>query len=171
MKRSLSIAAAALLVSVAVAAEKAPSQPDEAAVDRARKTVRMLDDVYKNAVVLITDKYVHDEDDFAAGSAAVALFEAVSKKGHHKVELLDATGEPYDEENTASDDFEKEGIKQLNDGKDYFERVEITDGKPVLRAVTALPVVLQKCTMCHENYKSVKQGHPIGALGYSIPIE
>ncbi|MBX7071915.1 MAG: DUF3365 domain-containing protein [Pirellulales bacterium] len=171
MKRSLSIAAAALLVSVAVAAEKAPSQPDEAAVDRARKTVRMLDDVYKNAVVLITEKYVHDEDDFAAGSAAVALFEAVSQKGHHKVELLDATGEPYDEENTASDDFEKEGIKQLNDGKDYFERVEITDGKPVLRAVTALPVVLQKCTMCHENYKSVKEGHPIGALGYSIPIE
>ena len=80
-----------------------PAKPAEAAasasaadpaVARARKTVQMLDDIYKNAVVLITDKYVHDEDDFPAGSAAVALFEAISKKGWHQVRLIDATGPP-----------------------------------------------------------------------------
>ena len=66
----------------------------DAALSRTRKQVRMLDDIYKTTVVLITDKYVHDKDDFPAGSAAVALFQAVEKNGWHKVRLLDAAGEP-----------------------------------------------------------------------------
>lgn len=43
----------------AFAADK--DKPDKAAIKRARKTVRILDDVYKTAIVLITDKYVNDE--------------------------------------------------------------------------------------------------------------
>jgi hypothetical protein len=30
-------------------------------------------------LALITDKYVNDEDEFPAGSAAIALFEAIGK--------------------------------------------------------------------------------------------
>src|SRR5579871_5871907 len=37
---------------------------DPAAVDRARKNVKMLDDVYKTTVVLVTDKYVNSKKDF-----------------------------------------------------------------------------------------------------------
>ena len=79
--------------------------PSEDAVARARKTAAMLDDIYKNAVVLITDRYVNDEDDFAAGAAAVQLFKTISDKGWHTVRLIDATGDPYDSENVAKDDF------------------------------------------------------------------
>src|SRR5690554_1606038 len=69
--------------------EKASAKKaDDPAVERARKLVRMLDDIYKQTIVLITDKYVHDEDDFAAGSAAVALFANISKGGTHQVRLL-----------------------------------------------------------------------------------
>ena len=50
------------------------------AVERTRKQVQMLDDLYKTAIVLITDKYVDDEKDFPAGSAAIALFSAIQKK-------------------------------------------------------------------------------------------
>ena len=77
----------------------------------------MLDDVYKSAVVLITDKYVNDENDFAAGSAAIALFKAVKEKGWHEVKLLDVSGEPYNDENVAKDDFEKEAVQKLKAGK------------------------------------------------------
>lgn len=150
---------------------KEDGAPRKAAVNRARETVKMLDDVYKNAVVLITDKYVNDEDDFPAGSAAIELFSRISKKGWHVVELLDATGEPYDPDNVASDDFEKKGIAELKGGKDYYEEVQKKDGAWVLRAVTPIPVVMQKCTMCHENYKKAKKGEPIGVLAYEIPIK
>ena len=55
----------------------------DAVTERTRDTVRMLDDVYKAAVVLITTHYVNDEDDLPAGTAAIALFDAVNKKGWH----------------------------------------------------------------------------------------
>jgi hypothetical protein len=74
---------------------------DPAAVERARKTVRMLDDVYKTTVVLITDKYVNNKKDYPAGRAAKKLFGEISKRGSHEVRLIDATGEPYDARNVA----------------------------------------------------------------------
>ena len=103
--------------------EKPKAKKKDAAVERTRQTVMMLDDVYKTAVVLITDKYVNDKDDFPAGSAAVAWFDAINKKGWHNVRLLDATGEPYDDKNTARDDFDREAIKQLKAGKPYYEQI------------------------------------------------
>lgn len=151
--------------------EGAPASVDPAAVKRTRKTVRMLDDVYKTAVVLITQHYVVDEDSLPAGTAAKALFAAIKEKGWHEVRLLDATGEPYDDSNVAADDFEKSAIQQLLKGKDFVDTVEQRKDGPVLRAATPIPVVLEKCIMCHENYRNVKKGQPIGALLYTIPVE
>ena len=142
----------------------------DAAVERTRDTVRMHDDIYKTAVVLITDKYVHSEDDFPAGSAAIALFDAVEKKGWHKVRLLDASGEPIDDANVAKDDFERDAIKRLKSGDTFVQKVITKDKKRFLRAATPIPVVMQKCLMCHPNYNSAKDGEPIGALAYTIPV-
>lgn len=152
-------------------AEGGSDSPDQASVARARKTIEMLDDIYKKTIVLITDKYVKNLDDFAAGSAAVLLFEQISDSGTHKVRLLDATGMPYDPENVAKDAFEKEAIKQLKAGAKSHEQVTQQDGQPVLRVVTPVPVVMERCTMCHDNYLDAKEGEPIGAISYSIPIE
>jgi hypothetical protein len=152
-----------------LAAQSAASS--DPAVERARKTVKMLDDVYKTTVVLITDKYVNDEDDFPAGSAAIALFDAINKKGWHEVRLLDATGDPYDDKNVARDDFDRSAIKQLKEGKSFVEKIETRDGKRVLRAATPVPVVMEKCIMCHAHYADVKKGEPIGLLSYTMPIE
>ena len=144
---------------------------DDPAVARARKTVQMLDDIYKSAVVLITDKYVHDKDDFPAGSAAVALFEAISKKGWHQVRLIDATGQPYEEKNVARDDFEKAGIARLKAGDAVYEQVVEVDGQRQFRALTPVPVVMKKCVMCHAHYADAKENEPIGAISYSVPVE
>jgi hypothetical protein len=155
----------------------AESQPAEGApkadraLERTRKTVRMLDDIYKSAVVLITDKYVNDESDFAAGSAAIALFNAVKEKNWHEVKLLDVAGEPYNDENVAKDEFEKEAVRQMKAGQAYFDRVERREDGRYLRAATALPVVLEKCIMCHENYRQAKKGEAIGMLSYTLKIE
>lgn len=153
------------------AAQLTQKNGDNAAVERARKTVRMLDDVYKTAVVLITDKYVHSKKDYPAGRAAVNWFKAISDKGWHEVRIIDATGEPYSDNNVAKDDFDKEGIRQLKAGKTFYDAVVQKDGKSYLRAITPIPVVMDKCIMCHENYRTMKKGEPIGALTYKIPIE
>jgi hypothetical protein len=143
----------------------------DAAVQRARKTVLMLDDVYKTAIVLITDKYVKTKKDYPAGRAAVNWFKEISKKGWHEVRIIDVSGEPYNPNNVAKDDFDLEGVRQLKAGKPYYEKVVKKDGKSVLRAMTAVPVVMDKCIMCHANYKEAGKGAAIGALTYKVPIE
>lgn len=148
----------------------AAEQPSEAAIERTRDTVNLLDNIFKQTIVLVTDKYVEDEDDFAAGSAAVLLFKNVSESGPNKVRLIDATGDPYEPDNVAKDDFEKEGLKQLKAGKARYEQIVTTDGESRLRVLTAVPVVHKKCIMCHDQYADAKEGEPIGALSYIVPI-
>jgi hypothetical protein len=149
------------------------SEPAKAdpALERARDTTRMLDDLYKTAVVLITEHYVEVDSDLPAGTAAIALFDAMKKKGWHEVRLLDATGQPIEEKNAPQDTFEKEAVTQLLAGKSWHEEIVERDGNRYLRAATPLPVVLAKCTMCHEHYKEAKAGEPIGALSYTLRIE
>jgi hypothetical protein len=149
----------------------ADSAKPDAALERTRKLVRMLDDIYKSAIVLITKHYVEESSDLPAGEAFKALFSTMREKGWHEVRLLDATGDPIVDENAPQDDFESEAIRQLKGGKPYYEQVVERDGQEYLRAATAIPVVMDKCTMCHENYKKVKKGEAIGALGYLIKIE
>jgi hypothetical protein len=160
----------ALLWSPVLAEAPAPA-PSAESVETARKTIKILDEIYKRIIVLVTDKYVHDEEDFAAGSAAVLLFRQMSAGGTHQVRLLDATGEPYEPENVAKDDFEKNGIKALKGGAAEFERIEKKDGKSILRVMTPVPVVHERCVMCHDQYKNAKPGEPIGVLSYSIPLQ
>ncbi|GIW97446.1 MAG: hypothetical protein KatS3mg111_0779 [Pirellulaceae bacterium] len=144
----------------------------EARVVQARKTVKMLDDIYKTAVVLITDKYVEDEDSFAAGAAAVALFDAIEQKGWHKAQLLDVTGDPYDSDNVADDAFEREAIKAIKAGKSFVEKVEKgPQGETIYRAMTAIPVVHSKCVMCHPHYADVQAGAAVGAISYALPLD
>lgn len=179
MKRVLVRALPCLLIAVSAAGYVASAEdqearkngPSDAALQRTRKTVRMLDDVYKSVIVLITDKYVHDEDDYPAGSAAIELFGEIQKKGRQELRLIDATGEPYNPENVAEDAFEKEGIKRLKAGEDYYEEIFAKNGKSYLRAITPVPVVMKKCTMCHPHYADAKKGEPIGAITYTLPIE
>ncbi len=155
----------------AAPAKKAEVKDADPALSRTRKTVRMLDDIYKGAIVLITDKYVRDENDLPAGSAFKALFAAVKKKGWHEVRLVDATNDPIAPGNAPREGFEKAGIQQLLAGKDYYEQVETQPGKRVLHAVTAIPVVMKKCILCHPHYADAKPGQAIGALSYTIDIE
>jgi hypothetical protein len=175
--RTVLLSCCVILAGVAAAVIAPPAhsgdqnKPDPAALERSRKTVRMLDDVYKSAIVLITDKYVKDKRDYPAGRAAIKWFADISRKGSHEVRLIDATGEPYGQANVANDDFDREGVKQLKAGKDYYDQLIVKEGKPYLRAITPVPVVMQKCTMCHEHYQNVKKGAPVGALTYTIPIE
>ena len=176
MKRLYALVAVALVAAagaVLAAGEREAEngKGNDEGVVRARKAVQMLDNIYKQTIVLITDKYVHTADDFPAGSAAVQLFDNISKTGSHQVRLMDATGEPYDAENVPRDEFEKEGIMRLKSGAATYEQVVQVAGKKQLRVLTPVPVVMKKCVMCHAHYADAKGGEPIGAIGYVMPID
>lgn len=168
---------AAVAIIAACTPAPSPDAPAEdtssadAAVERTRNQVKMLDDLYKTAVVLITTHYVNESSSLPAGTAAIALFDAMKEKGWHDVSLLDATGSPLVAKNVADDDFEKTAVEKLKAGEAYFDEVVERDGKPYLRAATPIPVVLEKCTMCHPNYTEAKEGEPIGILSYIVPVE
>ena len=166
----LVICLATLGLAMATAQEQTISNPDEVELKRAKREVRMLDDIYKGGIVTITEHYVNDEDTIPAGTAFKKLFEAAEKKGWHKVRLVDATGEPYNDENIAEDEFEKNAIKQLVKGKSWVEKIEVRKGIRHLRVATPIPVVFAKCVMCHDNYFDVPKGQAIGALTYVVPI-
>ena len=85
--------------------------------------------------------------------------------------LLDATGEPYDDENSPREGFETKAVKNLKAGKDYYEQIVQEEDKRYLLAATPIPVVMQKCVMCHPHYEQAKEGEAIGALSYRLEIE
>jgi hypothetical protein len=140
---------------------------EDRAIETARRETRMLDDLYKNAIILITKHYVDESSDLPAGSAFQALFKTMKDSGWHEVRLLDGLGEPINDENLPQDDFEKAAIEAILAGKPSHEKIENRDGKRVLRTVTSLPMAMQKCIMCHSNYEGQKV---VGGLGYTVPV-
>ncbi len=153
----------------AVAQETETSGKSQPAVERAKKQAKMLDTLYKTAIVIITQNYVDGSEDLAAGDAFQALFKTMKDNGFHEVRLLDATGDPYDPDNEPKNEFEKKAIKALLDGKPIYEQVVNEGDKQYLLSATPIPVVMEKCTMCHSNYEGVKG--PIGSLALKIPLD
>jgi hypothetical protein len=143
------------------------AKPDKAAVDRAREQVKMLDDLYKTAVVKITEVYVGQQGEVPAATAAKEIFAVMKKNGWHEARLVDATGKPKKKENVAKTDFEKKAVAAMKDGKTYIEEVGEKDGKPVFRAATVVPAVMNECAACHR----VKKGDLLGTIVYELPIK
>ncbi|HSQ57101.1 MAG TPA: DUF3365 domain-containing protein [Gemmata sp.] len=141
--------------------------PDPAAVERARATVKLIDDLHKGYVVTITDTYVKAQESTPAATVAKKVFAHMEKSGHGTGRLIDVSGQPIREGNVAKSDFEKRAAKEIKSGKAYLDEVAEKDGKPVLRAATVVPAVMAACVNCHPH---VKKGEVLGALVYEIPI-
>lgn len=144
-----------------------PKEPDPAAVERTRATVKIMDDLHKGYVVHITDLYVKAKEKTPAAIATKKVFAHMEKQGHGTGRLIDASGEPLREQNIATTDFEKKAVKAIKGGKPYYDEVGTSGGKPVLRAATVVPAVMPACVTCHPH---VKEGEVLGALIYELPI-
>jgi hypothetical protein len=141
---------------------------DAASLARTREQVRMLDDLYKTAVVLITEHYVETPFTLSAATAAKALFGEMQKKGWHQVRLLGLTKALVNRENAPADDFERAAAAKLRAGEPSHEQVVTERGVAYLRYATPVPVVMTKCLMCHPSWKG-NTGN-VGALSYKVPL-
>jgi hypothetical protein len=147
------------------AAEKTPSP---AAIERARSIVKTMDDLHKGYVIIITETYVAAKEHIPAAVVAEKVFGHMTRNNHGEGRLIDATGSPLRRKNAAKSDFEKAAVKAIQGGKAYVEEVGTKDGKPVLRAATLVPAVMDACVDCHPR---VKKGDVLGALIYEVPIQ
>ena len=75
------------------------------ALERTREQVKMLDELYKNAVVSITNKY----DGPPAIKVAKDVFAAMEKSGWHKAKLVDASGSPTERGEPAANGLREAG--------------------------------------------------------------
>ena len=165
---SLGLAATLTIAEVAsFAAENASGKPD-AAVERTRQEVKMLDDLFKNMIVLVDGHYVKKPDDFPAATAAKALFAAMKKNQWYDVRLLGLTDVIGDQDDVPRDAFEQTAAKKLLAGDASYEELVETGGKRYLRVATGVPVVSENCVMCHANFKGNKGN--IGSLSYTVPV-
>jgi hypothetical protein len=157
----------AVVLSVRKSQAEVGPDPDPAAIDRTRTTVRMLDDVYKGFVVHITETYVKAQETTPAARVTQKVFKHMEKNRWHSARLVDATGEPANRKNAPKTDFERRAIEELKSGKTYFDEVGQRDNRPVLRAATPVPVVMKQCIACHPG---LKEGQLMGAIVYEVPI-
>ena len=138
------------------------------AVKRARQTVKMLNEMYKTFIVLITDEYVKDETMFSALTVAKKVFEKMSTKGWYKARLLDATGDPHNPENSPRTKFERDAIEAFIDGNSFYEKVEKIGGEFYYQAATSVSIVTDGCTICHPDNK---HGDLLGGISYSFLLD
>ena len=138
-------------------------------VTRTRQHIEMLDVLYKTAIVLITDKYVTDPSMFSGASAAKAIFDTMNEHGYHEVRLVGLTDTLISPGlNKPKDAFEEQAKQKLLSGEPTHEEVVTLEGKRYLRKATAVPVVMERCVMCHANFKGNEGA--IGTLVYTVPL-
>ena len=157
---SLAVAMSLLVLPTATAADGQESDP---AVERARQQVKMLDELYKSAVVSITDKYQRGQP---AIMVAKDIFKAMEKGRYHSARLVDASGSPLGEGNVPKTDFEKRAATAMKAGKTYLEEVVGQGDDRRYLAATVVPAVHRRCAQCH----GVKEGQLLGFIRYEVPI-
>lgn len=133
------------------------------ALERTRAQARMLDDLFKVAVVDITNRY----DGPPAAKVAKTIFAAAREKQYFDAKLLDATGNPQNEANAPKDDFEKRAAAAVSSGKAYVEEVVGHGASRRLRVATVVPAVTEKCAKCH----GAAKGDVLGFLSYDLPVK
>ena len=157
------VAAAALAAAPGPAAPADEKEEADPGVARARQEVKMLDELYKTAVVSITEKYQKGQP---AIMVAKDIFKAMENGRYHSARLVDATGSPLGEGNVPKTDFEKRAAEAMQAGKTYIEEVAGQGQDRRLLAATVVPAVHRRCAECH----GVKQGELLGFIRYEVPI-
>lgn len=156
------LAAAALGVAISLSAKADPGKtpaPVRMSLPEARRTVRMMDDIYKAAVIRTHEMYVQDVGTPAAVIWAKQVFKSVNGKGWPAARMLSSSDRPLNPENSPSDAFEKEAVRAFRAGKPAYEKVEGN----TLRYATEIRIADQKCLMCHVHSK---EGDLVGGVSY-----
>jgi hypothetical protein len=170
-KRVRSLVLAVLCFAVAFSvlrAVTAAPKPKTAAIERVtlpegRRQVRMMDDVYKTAVVATHQMYVQDPGTPAAVIWAKQVINKLKGKGWPDARIFATHDRPLNPENAPVDGFERNAAAAFKKGNVSYE--EVAPGE--LRYATDLRILDEKCVMCHVRSKP---GDLVGGVSYRVPL-
>ena len=123
----------------------------------------MLDELYKNAVVSVTNKYNKPASDHGfhghlQGHGEEWVAQSETRRRFRRLK---------NEANLPQTDFEKRAAAAMQAGKLYFEEVEGKGQGRTLYAATVVPAVTMKCASCH----GASVGDLLGFIRYEVPIK
>ena len=81
--------------------------------------------------------------------------------------MLGTDEAPHNPDNSPKDGFERDAVEALISGQNYYEKVEMVEGKYYLRSATSVIAVMEGCTICHPGKKV---GDLLGAISYRISV-
>ena len=159
---------AAILIATLGGAAPSPAEDGrereaDPALARARREVKMLDELYKTAVVSITEKYQRGQP---AIMVAKDIFKVMEDGRYHSAKLVDASQAPLGVDTEPATDFEKRAAEAMREGETYVEEVAGEGDDRRLLAATIVPAVHPRCAACH----GVEVGDLLGFIRYEIPI-
>lgn len=145
--------------SPAICASPPPKMSPLPSLAEAQARVRMMDDIYINAVLATHKMYVRDPGTPSAVTWAKQVIRGVRGKGWPDARILSGNDRPLNPENEPADAFERDAVTAFRAGKPFLERAE----SGVLRYATPIHVVDASCITCHTHAKA---GDLLGGVSY-----
>lgn len=152
-------------LAAAAGAEGEPSAPPvRVSLAEGRRMTRMMDDIYKVAVITTHKMYVLDPGTPAAVIWAKQVIRQVQSKGWPEARILSAVERPLNPENHPADAFERQAVQAFRSGKPSYEKVE----PGALRYATEIRITDKTCLTCHVHNK---EGDLVGGVSYRVLLD
>ncbi len=161
------VALPALLFTTVLAgnpATAAPPAPVRLELEEARRTVRLMNDIYVTGVLVTHDMYVKDPGNPAAVSWGKQVIRQIRAKGWPDAHIFDTTGRPLNPENNPQNPFEKAAVAAFKSGKSSYEEVSAES----YRYATSIRMTDESCLTCHVR---AKVGDLVGGISYLAPLK
>jgi len=140
------------------AAASNPS-PVRLSLAEARRTVRLMDDIYRIGVLTTHTMYVREPGVPAAITWGKQVLGQVNAEGWPQARIFAASDRPLNPENNPKDAFEREAIQAFKQGKTRVEQQE----PGVLRYASEIRIGDKSCLTCHVRNK---EGDLLGGVSY-----
>lgn len=155
---AMALALSCLPLSNAVRADSPEIDTD--AVQTARETTESLINALLAAVLDITSRTT--AENVVPNSQAISLLLPHARPAYR---LLDITGEPIDPRNRPRGRAEREAAERAAQG----ESTEILRRR-ALKTYVPLPLAVENCVACHDNYAGLELGTIVGVIAVKAPL-
>lgn len=141
-----------------------PAGPQPLSLDEARRTVRLMNDIYVHGVLITHKMYASEAGTAAAVAWGKQVIREINRKGWPKARIFGSSAKILNPENQPVDDFEREAAAAFGKGKTEFEKT--VAGK--YRYAIPLTVSEESCLNCHVRNK---KGDLLGGVSYEAVLK
>lgn len=133
-------------------------------LDEARRTVRLMNDIYTTGVLTTHKMYASEPGTAAAITWGKQVIREMNTKGWPRARVFGTTDRMLNPENQPADAFEREAGAAFGKGKDAVEKITGS----TYRWATPIRITEASCLSCHVRNKL---GDLIGGISYQAVLD